>query len=92
MGHRHARRTKPKNDYLHESIALYLTMKKATTDAEYAALLAEHDRCDLADTLRGRTTLTGRPRPCATAVRRPTPRPRPRTPPARTPAPAPASS
>jgi hypothetical protein len=49
MSNRTNRRSKPKNDYLHESIAIYLKMQKAETEEEYRQLLAEHDRLTDAD-------------------------------------------
>jgi hypothetical protein len=57
MSRHSGRRTRPKNQYLHESIALYLRMQKATTEEEFAALLAEHDHCTEAD---GRPRLAAR--------------------------------
>jgi hypothetical protein len=44
MSNRNNRRSKPKNDRLHESIRVYLFMQKATTKEEFQALLVEHDR------------------------------------------------
>jgi hypothetical protein len=42
--------------HLHETIRLYLAMQRATTEAEFAELLAEHDRLMDADgRLRPRT-------------------------------------
>jgi hypothetical protein len=45
MSNHGSRRSKPKNDHLHESIQVYLRMQKATTEEEFAKLLAEHDWC-----------------------------------------------
>jgi hypothetical protein len=42
-------RSKPKNDHLHESIAIYLKMQKAETEGEFQQFLAEYDRCTDAD-------------------------------------------
>jgi len=47
--HRMVRRSQPKNDRLRESIAIYLKMQNATTEAEYQELLALHDQCTDAD-------------------------------------------
>jgi hypothetical protein len=44
MSNRTNRRSKPKNDHLHESIQVYLRMQKAETEEEFQGLLAEHDR------------------------------------------------
>jgi hypothetical protein len=49
MSNRTNHRSKPKNDHLHESIAIYLKMQKAETEEEFHELLAEHDRCTDAD-------------------------------------------
>jgi hypothetical protein len=49
MSNRTNRRSKPKNDHLHESIAIYVKMQKATTEEEFQELLVEHDRCTDAD-------------------------------------------
>jgi hypothetical protein len=49
MSNRTNRRSKPKNDHLHESIAIYLKMQKATTEVEFQPLLVEHDRLTDAD-------------------------------------------
>jgi hypothetical protein len=49
MSNRSNRRSMPKNDCLHESIAIYLKMQKAETEEEFQELLAEHDRCTDAD-------------------------------------------
>ncbi len=43
------RRTKVNNAHLRESIALYLRMQAATTEAEFRELLARHDACTDAD-------------------------------------------
>jgi serine/threonine protein kinase len=53
------RRSKPKRQHLHRSIALYLKMQEATTEGEFQELLAEHDACTDAD---------GRPRLVARAL------------------------
>ena len=37
--------------HLHESMRVYLAMQRATTEAEFAKLLAEHDRLTDADGL-----------------------------------------
>ena len=44
MSNRTNRRSKGKNDRLHESIRVYLQMQRATTEGEFQHLLAEHDR------------------------------------------------
>jgi hypothetical protein len=49
MSNRTNRRSKPKNEHLHESIAIYLKMQKAETEEEFHQLLAEHDRLTDAD-------------------------------------------
>jgi hypothetical protein len=49
MSNRTNRRSKPKNDYLHESIAICLKMQKAETEEDFQQLLVEHDRCTDAD-------------------------------------------
>jgi hypothetical protein len=49
MSNHGGRRSKPKREYLHRSIALYLKMQAAQTEAEFQALLAEHDACTDAD-------------------------------------------
>jgi hypothetical protein len=49
MSYHGIRPTKVKNAHLHESIRLYMAMQKATTEEEFDALLAEHDRCTDAD-------------------------------------------
>jgi hypothetical protein len=49
MSNRTNHRSKPKNDHLHESIAIYLKMQKAETEEEFQQLLVEHDRCTDAD-------------------------------------------
>jgi hypothetical protein len=45
MSNRTNRRSKPKNDHLHGSIAVYLKMQKAESEAEFQNLLVEHDSC-----------------------------------------------
>ncbi|HEX4588724.1 MAG TPA: hypothetical protein VH120_02265, partial [Gemmataceae bacterium] len=42
-------RSNPKNDFLHESITIYLKMQKTETEEELQILLAEPDRCTDAD-------------------------------------------
>jgi hypothetical protein len=49
MSNRTNHRSKPQNDHLHESIAIYLKMQKAESEEEFQELLAEHDRCTDAD-------------------------------------------
>jgi hypothetical protein len=49
MSNRTNRRSKPKNDFLHESIQVYLRMQKAETEEVFHRLLAEHDRLTDAD-------------------------------------------
>jgi hypothetical protein len=49
MSNRTNRRSKPRNDHLHESIGIYLKMQKAETDEEFQQLLVEHDRLTDAD-------------------------------------------
>ena len=49
MSRRSRRRSHPRNENLHEAIAVYLRMQKATTEEEFQALLAEHDRLTDAD-------------------------------------------
>jgi hypothetical protein len=49
VSNRTNRRSKPKNDHLHESIAVYLKMQTAETEEEFQQLLAEHDRLTDAD-------------------------------------------
>jgi hypothetical protein len=49
MSNHGGRRSKPGNGHLHESIAIYLRMQRATTEAEFQELLREHDRCTDAD-------------------------------------------
>jgi hypothetical protein len=45
MSNRTNRRSKPQNDHLHESIAIYLKMQRAESEEKFQQLLAEHDRC-----------------------------------------------
>jgi len=52
MGNHGRRRSRRQPVHLHESIQIYLAMQRATTEAEFAALLAEHDRLTYADGLR----------------------------------------
>jgi hypothetical protein len=49
MSNRSNRRSNPKNDRLHESIAVYLKMQTAETEEEFQQLPAEHDRLTDAD-------------------------------------------
>jgi hypothetical protein len=49
MSNRTNRRSMPKNDCLHESIAIFLKMQKATTEGEFQQLLVDHDRLTDAD-------------------------------------------
>lgn len=49
MANGRGRRSTPKNDRLHESIAIYLELQEATTEEEFAELLARHDACTDAD-------------------------------------------
>jgi hypothetical protein len=51
MSNRSGRRSRHQPPHLHESIHVYLQMQRATTEAEFAALLAEHDRLTEADGL-----------------------------------------
>jgi hypothetical protein len=45
------RRARRQPTHLHETIRVYLAMQRATTEAEFAELLAEHDRLTDADGL-----------------------------------------
>jgi hypothetical protein len=49
MSNHGGRRSKPQRKHLHQSIAVSLKMQQATTQAEFQALLAEHDACTDAD-------------------------------------------
>jgi hypothetical protein len=49
MSNHGGRRSNPKREYLHRSIELYLKMLASQTEAEFQALLAEHDACTDAD-------------------------------------------
>jgi hypothetical protein len=49
MSNRTNRRSNPKNEHLHDSIAIYLKMQKAETGEEFLELLTEHDRLTCAD-------------------------------------------
>jgi hypothetical protein len=45
------RRSRGQPAHLHETIQVYLAMQRATTEAEFAELLGEHDRLTDADGL-----------------------------------------
>jgi hypothetical protein len=68
MSNHGCRRSRRQPAHLHETIRVHLAMQRATTEAEFAELLVEHDRLTDADGLprlrdrtveefrRGRTT------------------------------------
>ena len=51
MSNHGGRRSRRRPAHLHDTIRVYLAMQRATTEAEFAALLAEHDRLTDADGL-----------------------------------------
>jgi hypothetical protein len=51
MSNHGGRRSRRQPAHLHETIRVYLAMQRATTEAEFATLLAEHDRLTDADGL-----------------------------------------